>query len=152
MLDLKKLLVCDGKPSKEMIDYIVDSNIQKMVDEFAYTISQTSRPIRGNTIVEGYLNVESKHFLYTHFSVISYPQYTSEIINSVTKSVQRYEEFVKVKERPKDDDEKFTPRPNTPIPTEFSLTIEFTPEMKKMILLEQELPLNSPEKNRRPKV
>lgn len=150
MIDLKKLLVADGRPSKEMIDHIVDSNIKKMIEEFTDHISQNSHS--GSTIIEGYLNIEKKHQLYAHFSVPSYPQYLTEIINDVRKSVERYESFLNVKERPQDLFEKARMSPERPTLTEFTLILEITPEMKKMLLLDNELEQKDSESNRRPKI
>lgn len=150
MIDLKKFLFADGRPSEEMINYIVDTNIQKMVDEFTDKISQTAHA--GNTITEGYLNLEKKHQLYTHFGVPSYPKYLTEVIDNVKKSVQRYDSFLNVRESPKDVFEQARMSPDRPTLTEFTLSLEITPEMKKMLLLDAELEKKDIVPNRRPKI
>ncbi len=147
MIDLKKLLVCDGRPSKEMIDYIVDLNMKRMIDDFVSTISEA------NNVSQGYLDIDKRNELHRHFSIASYPQHYSEITNDLKESVKRYDFFVKVREW-NDDDDDFNKKlkKTTIISMKFLLSISITPEMKKMILLDNELETKPSTSNCRSKI
>jgi hypothetical protein len=152
MIDLKKLLVCDGRPSKEMIDYIVDLNIKKIVENII-SASQSDFSLFGNTVVDGFLNVEKNlKAENSYFSIPSYAQYYSEVVDEVKKSTQRYPSLLTAIEISNEKSLTFGKDPNFPVSINFLLSINITPEMKKAILLDQELPSNPEEKNRKLKI
>jgi hypothetical protein len=137
MLDLKKLLVCDGRPTKEMIDLIVDHNVQQIVDGIINSFSKNYSP---NTVVEGIINIENQFQQHRDFNITAYTQHFSEVVDDVNKSIQRYSPFAKSGLNSKEQwDNLVNKKPNLLVPIEFKLSIEITPELKKAILLDQEL-------------
>jgi hypothetical protein len=71
MLDLAKLLVCDGRPTKEMIDLIVDHNVQQIVDGIINSFSKNYSP---NTVVVGFINIENNFQQQPYFNITAYNQ------------------------------------------------------------------------------
>jgi hypothetical protein len=155
MLDLKNLLVCDGRPSKKMIDHIVDEQVNKMVE---YFISQLTKPdyLASNTNVADYLNIDSGFRLHTHFSIGAYPKYFFEVVDDVKSSLERYPSFITMTITDTANLERYNKNPNkvpnSAMAVNLLLSINITPEMKKAIILDQELPNNPEDKNRKMKI
>lgn len=149
MINLEKLLICDGKPSQELIDYQLDKVVQKMIDEYL------TEPAEGKDIAqENLLNIENKLSMADNtFVVYTQAQFFDETLDGIEKSMSRYAPFLKFDPRAEDPRRKRQhKKAEKIIGIGVCLLLEIDPQMKKAMLLNQQLPQKEPSQNNRLKV
>lgn len=158
MIDLKKLLVCEGKPSQYMIDYKVDAAVKNMVDKYMF---EDDKFVNRDYFFNELFDTNKKAGLSDKsLRIYTQAQYFDDVVESVQKSLERYSPFLQLdpyfsKElsaQKYDKLDRGNAKPEKIIHIDFRIDLEITPEMKKMMLLDDELAVKNELTARKPKI
>jgi hypothetical protein len=162
MIDFEKLLICDGRPNKEMIDYLVEKTVKEMVDQ-AISVLQKPLAILSKVDVEKFTLTDKSILEHAPFTINCYTKYCDEICNNIEDSLKNYSPIIKINHERGITVNYGDGQPDSPLPiidptsnflitVIYPLTLEITPEMKKAMLLDQELSKKEETSNRRLKI
>ncbi len=148
MLDLAKLLILDGRPSVEMIDYLVDNAVKEIVDKI-YSVMK--RDPKYNYDMYRIFSLNQNVSQNGELKIGCCGNYRDDVNRDVIESIKRYEPFLQI-----DNDEyrhistswgEIDEKPKSIVVLTYPLTLEVTPNMKKSCLLHQDLSENLEEKD-----
>jgi hypothetical protein len=136
MLDLAKLLILDGRPTKELIDSLVDKAIQDLVDKAFVVMNRT---IQYNHDMYKLFSLDETTESYGEFRTGCHGKHLDAVCNDIENSINRYNQFVSIRGVCQRTWGEVKGDPKAIVTISYPLLLQVTSAMKKSYVLNKEL-------------